>query len=141
MNISDSIKNYIISQPEPKQSDLQLLHELILKISPSTKLWFSDGSNEEGKIVSNPNIGYGNYSIIYANGTTKDFFRIGLSANKTGISVYILGLEDKKHLVNTYGKEFGKAKVTGYCIKFKAVKDINLKTLEAAIRDRFKAEN
>lgn len=46
-----------------------------------------------------------------------------------------MGLEDKKHLPEAYGKSIGKATVTGYCIKFKALKDINLNTLDLAIRD------
>jgi hypothetical protein len=58
-----------------------------------------------------------------------------LSANTTGISVYVLGIEDKKYLAETYGKKLGKATVTGYCIKFKALKNINIAILEAAIRD------
>jgi len=62
-----------------------------------------------------------------------------LSANTTGISVYILGLKDKTYLAQTYGKELGKASVTGYCIKFKNLKDININTLEAAIRYGVKA--
>lgn len=90
--------------------------------------------NSEGKVVSNPNIGYGSYTIKYANGTTKDFYRIGLSANSGGISVYIIGLDDKNYLSKTFGKTIGKASVTGYCIKFKAISDINLDTLQAAIR-------
>ena len=57
-----------------------------------------------------------------------------MSGNKTGISVYILGLKDKKHLAKTYGKKLGKASVTGYCIRFKSLRDINIDTLEAAIR-------
>lgn len=75
----------------------------------------------------------------YADGTTREFYRIGLSANKTGLSVYILGIEDKKYLAQTYGKELGKASVTGYCIRFKTLKDINVETLEAAIRFGFEA--
>lgn len=71
----------------------------------------------------------------YANGKTRDFFRIGLSANATGISVYILGLDDKAYLAETYAKDLGKAKVTGYCIKFKTLKDINADTLKKAIKD------
>jgi hypothetical protein len=58
-----------------------------------------------------------------------------LSANTTGISVYILGIEDKKYLAQTYGGKLGQASVTGYCIKFKALKNINIDVLEAAIRD------
>jgi hypothetical protein len=64
-----------------------------------------------------------------------------LSANKTGISVYILGIEDKKYLAQTYGKQLGKASVTGYCIRFKTLKDINVEVLEAAIRNRIEAQN
>ncbi|HMQ60519.1 MAG TPA: DUF1801 domain-containing protein [Flavilitoribacter sp.] len=134
MNIQSQIDAYIAGQPEPKRSDLQLLHGLTLQVSPACKLWFSDGKNSEGKIVANPSIGYGSYTIKYADGTSKAFYRIGLSANKTGISVYILGLEDKTYLAQTYGKSLGKANVTGYCIRFKALKDINLDVLEAAIR-------
>ena len=84
---------------------------------------------------------YGSHSMKYADGTTREFYQIGLSANKTGISVYILGIEDKKYLAEAYGKELGKASVTGYCIRFKTLKDINIEILEAAIRDGFEAQN
>ena len=134
MNTQEEIQTYITSQPEPKRSDLQALHNSILKIKPRAKLWFLDGKNEDGKIVSNPNIGYGTQTMTYTDGKTREFYQIGLSANTTGISVYIMGLDDKKYLVNTYGKTIGKASVTGYCIKFKALKDINLDVLETAIR-------
>lgn len=134
MNIQDQIKKYITSQPEPKRSDLQVLHDRILQIGPGSKLWFLDGKDSDGKIVSNPNIGYGFHIMKTADGKTRDFYQIGLSANKTGISVYILGLEDKTFLAKTYGKELGKASVTGYCIRFKTLKDINIDVLEAAIR-------
>lgn len=134
MNVQEQIKQYIASQPEPKHSDIQTLHTHILQTLPGCKLWFEDGKNSEGKVVSNPNIGYGSYTIKYAGGKTKEFFQIGLSANKTGISVYILGIEDKTYLAQTYGKEIGKANVTGYCIRFNHLKDININVLEAAIR-------
>jgi hypothetical protein len=134
MNIQEQIKEYITSQPEPKRSDMQELHHLTLKVLPGCKLWFDNGINSENKTVSNPNIGYGFYTIKYADGKTRDFFQIGLSANKTGISVYILGIKDKTYLAQTYGKEIGKASVSGYCIKFKTLKDINVDVLIAAIR-------
>ena len=136
MNIQEEIKKYITSQPEPKRSEMQSLHQLILHVKPTCKLWFNNGKNSDGKTVANPNIGYGFYTIQYADGTTREFYRIGLSANKTGISVYILGLDDKTYLAKTYGKKLGKATVTGYCIRFKTVNDINLDTLEEAIRYR-----
>ena len=140
MNVQEQIKEYITSQSEPKRSDMQELHQLILQVLPKCKLWFLDGKDAKGKTVSNPNIGYGSYDIKYADGTTKEFYQIGLSANKTGISVYILGIKDKTYLAQTYGKKIGKAKVTGYCIGFKTIKDIQLDILEAAIRYRAAAK-
>jgi Domain of unknown function (DU1801) len=137
MGVTDQIQQYIASQPATKRSDMQELHQLILGVSPNCTLWFLDGKNSEGKIVSNPNIGYGSYIIKYANGTTKEFYRVGMSANTSGISVYIMGLEDKTYLAQTYGKSLGKASVSGYCIKFKTLKDINIDVLKAAIRFGF----
>lgn len=134
MSTIDQIKKYIATQPDPKRSEMQALHDLTLKISPASKLWFTDGKNSDGKVVANPNIGYGSYTIKYADGTTREFYRIGLSANTTGISVYVLGLEDKTFLAKTYGKKLGKASVTGYCIKFKTLKDINVDVLGSAIK-------
>jgi hypothetical protein len=141
MNIQEQIRKYITSQPESKRSEMQELHKLILQVLPKCKLWFLDGKNSEGKIVSNPNTGYGSYTIKYADGTTKEFYQIGLSANTSGISVYIMGIEDKTYLVKTYGKKLGKASVTGYCIKFKTLKDININILEEAIRFGFENTN
>jgi hypothetical protein len=134
MNVKEQIKNYITSHPEPKRSEMQELHKFILKVLPGCKLWFLDGKNSENKVVSNPNIGYGAYTIKYADGKTREFYQIGISANTTGISVYILGLTDKTYLNKTYGKKLGKASVSGYCIKFKTLKEINLDTLEDAVR-------
>jgi hypothetical protein len=133
MNIPEQIEDYISSQPDAKRSDMEALHARILQILPGCKLWFLDGKNSENKVVSNPNIGYGYYTIKYANGTAREFYQIGMSGNTTGISVYILGIEDKAYLAQTYGEKLGKASVTGYCIKFKNLNDINTDVLEAAI--------
>jgi len=135
MKVQEQIEKHITSQPEPKRSDMRELHRLTLQLSPDCRLWFFDGKDSTNHTVTNPTIGYGLHTIKYANGKSREFFQIGLSANKTGISVYILGLKDKKYLAKTYGKKLGKASVTGYCIRFKALKDVDIDTLEAAIRD------
>lgn len=139
MNVSAQIKDYISGQPEPKRGDMQTLHRLIREIIPGCKLWFLDGKNEEGKTVSNPNIGYGLYTIHYADGKKKEFYQIGLSANSTGISVYVMGIKDRQYLAKSYGDKIGKASVSGYCIKFKALKDLNTVILEKAIKDGLEA--
>ena len=140
-DIKAYIKAYIAGHPEPKRGDLHELHRIILAVKPECKLWFLDGKNEAGKIVSNPNIGYGIQTMKLAGGKTREFYQIGLSANTTGISVYIIGLEDKTYLAKKYGKKLGKASVTGYCIKFKSLQDIKVEILAAAIKDGFKPKN
>lgn len=137
MNIQKQIKDYIAAQPEAKSKEMQELHQTILKTNPGCKLWFLDGKDENGKIVSNPNIGYGSINMKYKDGSAREFYQVGLSGNTTGISVYIMGLEDKKYLLNTYGKTLGKASITGYCIKFKTLKDINIDVLRDAIQFGF----
>ena len=134
MTVQKQIKEYIAAQPAPKRSEMQELHSMIVALMPACKLWFLDGKDEKGKTVSNPNIGYGSQTLKYADGKTKEFYQIGVSANTTGISVYIMGIDDKKHLARAFGQELGKASVTGYCIKFKTLADIKIDVLKAAIQ-------
>ena len=141
MDVQDQIKEFIASHPEQKRADIQALHDMIQRMNPGCKLWFLDGKNSEGKVVSNPDIGYGSRDHKYADGSISEFYKIGLSPNKTGISVYIMGIEDKKYLSETFGKDLGKATVTGYCIRFKSLKDINIDVLEAAIRFGLENQN
>lgn len=141
MNVQEQIEAYITGQPESKRSDMQQLHRIILRVLPECRLWFLDGKNSDNKTVSNPNIGYGFQTLTYADGKTREFYQIGMSANKTGISVYILGIKDKTYLARTYGKKLGKANVSGYCIKFKTLKDIDIVSLQGAIRDGVEASS
>ncbi len=134
MNVREQIQKYIAAQPEPKRGDMQQLHRIVLALMPACKLWFFDGKDEKGKTVSNPNIGYGSQTMQYANGKAREFYQIGMSANTTGISVYIMGISDKKYLATAFGRELGKASVTGYCIKFKKLADIKIDVLKAAIQ-------
>ncbi|WP_291275623.1 DUF1801 domain-containing protein, partial [Flavobacterium sp.] len=117
MDIKLAILNYLNNLPEPKKTEITRIHQAIIEIIPTAQLWFLEGTNTSGKVVTNPNIGYGNCTLQLAGGKTRAFYKIGLSANSTGISVYIMGIKDKNYLNNTYGNKIGKAKITGYCIK------------------------
>ena len=141
MKTTEEISDYIKSQTESKRNDMEALHKMIVALKPKCKLWFLDGKNEQNKVVANPNIGYGSLTLSYADGSTKEFYQIGMSANTSGISIYVMGLSDKKYLVNTYGKTIGKASVTGYCIKFKSLKDIQIPVLMEAIKFGFDSTN
>ncbi len=135
MNVREQIDSHIAGQTEPRRSDMRALHALILGLSPDCQLWFLDGKDDNDKTVSNPNIGYGHQIMTYSKGNTREFYRVGFCANSTGVSVYILGLADRTYLPRTYGKIIGKASVTGYCIRFKTLADVEMGALEAAIRD------
>lgn len=134
MSTEEQIQAYLDSQPPAKRSDMLRIHDSILQTLPKARLWFSDGRNAEGKVISNPTIGYGLHTLRYADGSSREYFKIGLLANATGISLHILGIEDKEYLTRTFGPTLGKAKITGYCIRFKALKDIDFDTLQAALR-------
>ena len=133
MSVQDQIDGYLASLPPAKRQEMQDLHQAIRAISPGSRQWFLDGRDETGRVVSNPNIGYGATTITYADGASRAFYRIGLSANTAGISLYIMGIEDRTELSRTYGDRIGKAKVTGYCIKFRSLRDIRLAALKDLI--------
>ncbi len=133
VNVQKQIKEHLAVQPEPKGTEMQELHGIILELMPDCKLWFLDGKDDRGQTVSNPNIGYGIHTIRYADGKTKEFYQIGISANATGISIYLMGIKDKKYLAETFAKRLGKASVTGYCIKFRTLKNIDVDVLKAAM--------
>lgn len=135
MTTGQEIENFINSQPEPKRTHLEILHRFLLDIFNEEKLWFLDGKNAEGKVVSNPNIGYGKVKLKYSDNTSKVFYKIGLSTNKTGISVYFMGLEDRNFLRNYCAEDLGKASITGYCIKFKSISEINIKLFKSLISE------
>ncbi len=134
MTVPQQIKAYLADQPDPKRSEMQTLHLLTRRVLPKRKLWFFDGKDGTGKVIANPTIGYGSHTIRYANGTSRESFQVGLSANKTGISVHILGINDKTALAKRFGKTLGKASVSGYCIRFKTIDEINIGVLEEALR-------
>jgi hypothetical protein len=52
-----------------------------------------------------------------------------------------MGITDKTFLAKTYGKEIGKASITGYCIKFKTLQDVKIDILAAAMRDGLGAQS
>lgn len=134
MEIKAQIEQFISHQAESKQQDLLALHELMAIIHPTGELWMEDGKNEDGKVVTNPTIGYGQQIMLLANGKSREMFQIGISANTSGISIYLIGIRKKLDLEKQFGSRLGKAKITGYCIKFKQLADLNLSVLEEAIR-------
>lgn len=139
MNAVDQIQALFSAQTASKRLDMEQIHKLIVEGNPEIQLRYLDGRDGTGKVVTNPNIGYGSCQIKYKDGSSREFYRVGMSASSTGISIYFMGLEDKNLLATTYGETIGKAKVTGYCISFKSLKDIVPEVLTTAIRSHLSA--
>ncbi|HQE13097.1 MAG TPA: hypothetical protein PLQ78_10130 [Flavipsychrobacter sp.] len=72
---------------------MKVLHQLMLTLLPKWYVMVFEGKDEQGKVVSNPNFGYGHQNLPYADDISKDFYQIGISAYTTGISIYIIGLK------------------------------------------------
>ena len=75
--------------------------------------------------------------IKYANGNSKEFYQIGTSTNTTGISIYLFSNKDKDYFPKKFKDKLGKATITGYCIKFKTLKDLNIEILKEIIKEVF----
>lgn len=137
MDTLKEIQDFIATLSKPKRSEINELHDVIMQQNPGFKLWFLDGKDSLGKIIANPNIGYGTQMMPYAGGKSREFYQLGISPNQTGISIYIMGLNDKNYLKENYAATIGKASVTGYCIKFKSLKDLNKDVLIQVIKKGF----
>jgi hypothetical protein len=135
--VNSLIELHLTSLPEIKSNELRNLHNLILAIEPKCKLWFDIGINEEGKVVTNPTIGYGLQTLHSVKGDSKEFFQIGICATTTGTSIYLIGIKDKNILKETFAPSIGKAKITGYCVKYKRLSELNSDTLAKLIQFGF----
>ena len=132
MDVREQIDGYIDSQPEPKRADMQALDRLVLSVMPGCKLWFLDGTDDSGKTVSNPNIGYGLRMLHYADVANREFYQDGLSAQ---IRIWHLCVQRCIELRRQASNEPGayaaattcKAIAPAWnCSLFKALKDINV---------------
>lgn len=120
--------------PESKQQELQEFIRLVAKVAPQEKAAFYDGKDKEGMVLTNPALGFGSYTHHFSDGRVEQLYRIGISPNATGFSIYVLGLKDKEILKTRFANSLGKAKVTGYCIKFKSLKDLDEKIVLVLIK-------
>lgn len=98
MSIRTEIEVFLQSLTEKTREEIMEIEQLILEAAPNCRLWFLDGKNANGKTVTNANIGYGLQKLHYKDGSFRDFYQVGISPNKSGISMYFIGLEDRNYL-------------------------------------------
>jgi hypothetical protein len=108
-------EEYIEIVPELRKQDIQALHTLIKKTVPKLKPRILYGM-----------IGYGAYRYRYASGREGDWCLVALASQKNYISVYVSCAENGKYLAEIYKDKLPKASIGKSCIRFKALKDIDL---------------
>lgn len=109
---------YIKLIDEPRKTEIQTLHDFIQKTVPQLKPYIQAGM-----------IGYGSYHYKYASGREGDWSLIALASQKNYISVYVCATVDGKYIAEQFKKHFPKASIGKSCIRFKHLKDIDLKVL------------
>lgn len=113
-------EEYIEMVDEPKRSELLLLHNLISKSLPNQEQWIVSGI-----------LGFGKFHYKgKSKGCEGEWFRVGLAANKTGMSIYMCVGDKNGYLPEQAKERIGKATVGRSCIRFKKLSDINLPVVE-----------
>lgn len=134
------IDEFLASLPEESRDDMMTLDKTIsaeMKGMPKVLFEGTFWGGSEQEII-----GYGAGDYTRPNGTTVDWFVVGLALQKNYISVYINAVEDRQYLSEKYGRDLGKVKVGKSSLSFASVDDIDLDKLSDLVgkaRDIFEA--
>ena len=102
-------KAHIDSLPEPRRSQMQHLHDLIVEAIPDADVTMFN--------YSGPLIGYGTYDYTNSRGDRKGrWFSVGLANRKGYISLYSMAQRDGGYYVETLKEGFGGAKAGRSCL-------------------------
>jgi Domain of unknown function (DU1801) len=110
-----SVDDYLASLPDDRRDTVKRVHEVVTQAVPEleVRMWKSF-------------IGYGSYHYRYASGREGDWFPIGLTNNKSYVSLYFCAAEDDGYLAEKNEDRLGKVSVGKSCVRFKKLDDLNL---------------
>ncbi len=94
--------------PEPRRSQMQHLHDVILDALPGIDVRVTDYSGDM--------IGYGWYAYTNSKGPAGDWFTVGLANRKAYISLYAMGTRDDGYLVEAMRDRFPSTKAGRSCV-------------------------
>jgi hypothetical protein len=120
-------EEYLEAVDSSRKTDIGALHAIIRKCAPKFEPFIYKGI-----------LGYGTYHYKYASGREGDWFRLGISSNKSYISLYVAPTPEG-YSAKRYGKTLGKANIGISCVRFKRLSDLNLDVLKAMLKDSVKA--
>ncbi len=121
-----SVPDYIDSlKSETQRDDCRLIARLMKSITKKDAVMW-------GSAI----IGFGTYSYTYASGKKGDWPLLAFSPRKDKTTIYLMGdFENKKALL----KKLGKYKLSGSCLHFKTINDLDKATLKALLAGSYKA--
>lgn len=118
-----SVNEYIASLDEQTAADARTLVELMQRIT-----------GQEPQLWNVGTIGFGTYHYKYDSGREGDGHTIGLYPRKGKTTLYLMdGTARHAHLL----EKLGTHTLTGYCVYFKKLSDLDLPTLERLIRESY----
>jgi len=123
-NGKDEARAHIESLPEPRRSQMQRLHDVLLEALPAAdvRMWDYGG----------PLIGYGTYTYSNSRGDrVGDWFSVGLASRKSYISLFSMATGGGGYLVETLHDRFPGTKIGRSCINISKPELID----DAAVRD------
>ena len=127
-------KAHIDSLPEPRRSQMQHLHDVIVEAIPDADVTMFN--------YSGPLIGYGTYDYTNSRGDQKGrWFSVGLANRKSYISLYSMAQRDGGYYVETLKEGFGGAKAGRSCLnltKPELVDDDAVRTLARESWEQYK---
>ena len=87
-------------------------------------------TGETARMWGDAIVGYGSYTLRYANGKTLDWPALAFSPRKQGLVVYVTGLRKQKDLLARLGPH----KASGVCLHLKRLSDVDEKVLIALVK-------
>lgn len=119
------VDDYIESLDEPQRSQCSTLCEIMRTIT-----------GDEGAMWGPQIAGFGRTTYSTADGKEHNWFVVGFSSRKQGLSVYLMGsFASRERLL----EELGKHKAGKSCLNIRSLDDIHLPTLKKLVRESVKA--
>jgi hypothetical protein len=117
-------EDYIAQLEEPRRAEIAALDRLIRKAVPKLKPFLLKGM-----------LAYGPFRYKSASGREGDWFRIGVASNKSYISLYACGADDRGYVAERYKKRLPRANIGKSCVRFKKLGDLDEAALKELLRE------
>jgi uncharacterized protein YdhG (YjbR/CyaY superfamily) len=118
-----TVEEYMDAVPPERKEAMEAMHAFIRKTVPSLKPYFATNM-----------LGYGSFPWKNSKKELIQWPVIALANQKAHISLFVCAVSDGRYLLESYGKELGKADIGKTSISFKNVEDLNLDMLKTILK-------